>query len=214
MVFVGLILRATRPLLVIGSSPSPTPTPLPSESETAGWETITSKDHGFSIQHPPEVEVQETVDGVHFMLFDSDQEEGEEFLDGVNLIFRSGFLEGRTLEEFAEERREELLEQKVVEEVSDVQRTKLANLTGFNFDVKSLVSITHIYLPRGENQYLEIINATADPNDQGYKRTADKMLSTLKVEREPEDVSAFIFGLSDTRGGLDKPVLFSPILIH
>jgi len=161
-------------------SPSPVPTVTP--QEVAEWKSYDSESIGFAILYPPDLTVEETEMGaVHFFLFGPTQRQGTEFYDGISLTFDSGSLEERTLEEFVSDRVQELEDESVVEEVTSPQQVTISGISGYSFSVISLGIRTYYYLPKEEDDYLEVADGTADPTGQGYEEVVDTILSTLTL---------------------------------
>lgn len=164
--------------------PTPVVTATPTPEPTANWETYTSSELGFRIKQPSEVEVQfdEANQTVSFMQFGPTQREGTEFYDGISLSFRSGSLEGSTLMEFVESAAQEIRDSGVSEVTMEPTPTTVAGLQGYTMQVRGLGEFTYYYLPVGTDRYLEIVDATQDPESQGFEETVEMMLSTLEVQ--------------------------------
>lgn len=138
----------------------------------------------FSIEYSEEITAEERADGyTSFYLFGPTQEENTEFYDGISIRIRQEELEeNMTLEEKAEE----LVNQvsPVGEITQEVQETTLNGYEGYTYSSLTVGSETTSYLlkyPGSETKYLHVVNATADPEDQGYEETAETMLSTLEL---------------------------------
>lgn len=168
------------------TSAAPTETPSSSTSSLstnasvpADWKTYISERHDFSIQYPENAEFIEEDSkrgAVKIFVTGPTQKTDTDLYDGVGLWISSGSLGGKTLKEFVEEQSrqsEELL--------IPTYPITIAQMQGFAFQSRGLGESTSIYLPAGENQYLEIANFTTDPTGQGFQQQAEKILSTLKL---------------------------------
>ena len=69
-------------------------------------------------------------------------------------------------------------------EISEVEEITLNGLVGYTFSTKYLEhqGARHIYLqsPHQPNAFVEIVDATLDPTNQGFEGIADQILSTFK----------------------------------
>ncbi|MGI5827644.1 MAG: hypothetical protein ACOX6V_01325 [Patescibacteria group bacterium] len=179
---VGSPTLSPSPTATSGDALSPDLTPTPTPDEVAEWELFSSEDIGFRILYPPEVRVERpTDDTVSFIQFGPTQRTGTEFYDGISLAFDSGSLGDMTLQEFVQQRVQSLQDNPVVEEITESQPITVASYQGYTFEVTSLGTRSYIFLPQGEDRYLEIVNNTEDPTGQGFEETIDTMLSTLRI---------------------------------
>jgi hypothetical protein len=162
-------------LLAPQSTPSQTPIPIPND-----WENFSSETYGISVKHPKDFIVEETQEGVRIIKAGPTQSLGTELYDGISILFRTGPLGGLTLEKFVDSQIKEIKSQPINAEVSEKKEVKVLELEGFSYDVSSLGDANYTFLPKGQNQYLEIINSTIDPSNLGYQKTADLIISSLE----------------------------------
>ncbi len=173
------VISPTPPAEITPADLSPSPTPNP---EIEGWETFSSEEIGFSIEYPSDINISRMEDTVVMTKQGPTQRQNTEFYDGISLSFSSGPLGERSLREFAEEEAIGYRQQPVVDEVSNLRFVTINDISGYSFDVVSLGERTYIYLPQGEDRYLQIINATVDPANQGFSETVNLMFSTLRIK--------------------------------
>lgn len=171
--------RVISPTLVPENTASPFITSAP---EIEDWITFSSQEVGFSIQHPPEMNVAEMESLVIMTKQGPTQRPNTEFHDGISLRFSSGSLEGMSLIELVEQEADDFRQKRMVDEVSSLRFVTVNGVSGYSFDVPSLGKTTHMYLTRGTDGYLLIVNATIDPTNQGFEETVNKMFSTLRIE--------------------------------
>lgn len=178
-----------------GSLLSPTPTLIPDITETLpsvsptqtvqipdNWQTYTSDEHGFTIQYPPDVDVeQRQVGGIQFIKYGPTQTEGTEVFDAISVVIDTGILGGVSLREYVDMRQQESDNEPIVESVSTVEQVTVGEYSGYQYTIVGLGEFTYIYLPKGENSYVQITNGTVDPTDQGFAETVELMLSTLQI---------------------------------
>lgn len=162
------------------SSLSPEPT-ITSQPIIEGWETFFSEEMGFSVQHPPEMNVNKMTNSVVMTIQGPTQKVNTEFYDGISLSFSSGSLNGMSLIELAEEEVDRFGEDPAVEEVGDIRFVTINDISGYSFDITGLGTRTYIYLLQTQTKFLQIINATVDPTGQGFEGVVNTMFSTLKV---------------------------------
>lgn len=150
-----------------------------------GWQVYQSSEHEFSIQHPSEMEISQTArDAVEFMLLGPSQEPNTELFDGIRLTFLSGE-RNQDLESFVQEQRQEQLDQPTTEEVTEKTSVSLAGFQGFEYTVTGpFGDIRYVFLPAGEDEYLEISEAVYDPTGQGFQQTVESMYQTLMVRNQ------------------------------
>jgi hypothetical protein len=161
---------------------SPMISPADSAQVPEGWQTYRSEEHGFSIMHPTDIDVEQRArEAVRFFKVGPSQVEGTEVFDAISLTFNSGSTEGESLRDFVEARHNEVKSEPVTESVSDIEPVNVSSYSGYQFTVVSLGEFTHIYLPKGESEYLHIINSTVDPTGQGFDETVETMFSTLTI---------------------------------
>lgn len=198
----GMILTIVLSLLLLGavlllwfttssnlntqsSSPNPGPSQSPIGSDTRipdDWHTFTSNEHDFIVQYPMDMRVQDRQrDAIRFIKFGPTQRENTEVYDAISLRFNSGSLEGKSLEDFVRSKIEEARATSEAQVIAEIEPVTIAGYNGFKYRLRGLGESTHIYLPKGENGYLMIVDATVDPQNQGFARTVDMMLSTLKI---------------------------------
>jgi hypothetical protein len=155
--------------------PSQTPAPIPED-----WETFSSETFGISVKHPKDFTAEETQEGVRVLKLGPTQSLGTELYDGISILIRTGSLEGVSLEKYVDLQIQEIKDQPINAKVSEKREVKVLELNGFSYNVSSLGEATYILLPKGQNQYLEIINSTVDPSNFGYQKTVDLIISSLE----------------------------------
>lgn len=173
-----------------GASPTPSATntpiktisPNPTSEAPDNWVTYASEQFGFSIIHPPNMEISEDPqEGVRFTKLGPTQKQGTEFYDGISLTFSSGSYSEDNLETFVEAEHAKMQEEAVTQNLSNIEKVTINGTEGYQFKSVSLGTFTHIYLPAGEKRYVHIVNATLDPEDEGFEKTVNTMLSTLEI---------------------------------
>ena len=186
----GAYLFASGKLAGFGKAPTPTPVPelkpiataTPTPEEGAGmedWTTFNKEGIAFTFKYPPDLEYREYQDGSQSISkWGPTQKEGTEFYDGISMSFKSGELEGMTLQEWVGGKYNELKE---VFETTTPESVQLAGVLGHKMHVKGMVEADYYYLPIGTASYLEIIDATKDPTSLGFSETVTKILSSVKL---------------------------------
>lgn len=145
------------------------------------WKTYTSSEYGFTISHPPDVTHDTMPEEERFYKHGPSQSSGTELYDGILLLIKSGNLSGKSFEQWIDEKYAVLKNDPVQPRMGEKKTVTIAGKQGISFTVSSLGDRTMIYLPKGNNQYLEISNGTVEPAEstQGFQKTVDQMLSSL-----------------------------------
>lgn len=135
-------------------------------------------DKKFSVLHPDYITPEDFPDGyTAFVIEGPTQKADTEFFDGMVVSFISSPLGDRSLEEFARENRDMLIDiqGEVVSGISNI------NINGKNGLVFSDPVAQYIYLPQNNNYYLEVVNMTADPGNLGYKEISYKIIESILI---------------------------------
>lgn len=153
------------------------------EDIPSNWQTYTSREHGFSIMYPPEITIeQRQADRVRFIQFGPSQEEGTELYDGISLTINSGSLDGASLSDYVQQQHSQTAVEPTTDSIGDIEDVQIANYSGYEYEVTSLGTFTHMYLLNDSTEYLHIVNSTVDPNNSGFSEITSLMLSTLNME--------------------------------
>lgn len=177
--------ETTNQTPVTSQNIAPTTVILPSidVSVPENWVPFTSQQYGFSIQYPLDVTHQSTSEGERFYKLGDTQSTGTELYDGISVMIKSGDLGGQTLADFVRKKHADTKNDQLQPEVGEIKQVSIAGLAGFSFRVRSIGDGTFIYLPKGSDGYLELVNGTVEPanREQTFQKIVDQMLSTLKV---------------------------------
>ena len=161
---------------------APCPTPQEEADPTADWELYTSRELGFSLKYPAEVEVEEddVNKTVLFTVLGPTQAEGTEFFDGISLSVSTGSLGGKTLASFVAE---DVVDESdgISEIVSGPEQVEIAGLSGYKLRVSGLGEFDYYFFLKPDGDYLRIVNSSYDPAGRGYLETVETMLGTLKL---------------------------------
>jgi hypothetical protein len=171
---------------VNGPTPTPTvtitPTPTPTAEVPADWESYTSEELGFTISHPPDMEVGQTqVGSIEFMLTGPTQTPQTDLFDGIRITIITDEYEGQ-FRRFVEAERQRHLQSPVNPDVGNIEETTVASIQGLQFSLTTITEIEQIYLSLDNNRYALITKFVADPEEEGFEETADLMLSTLEFD--------------------------------
>lgn len=163
-----------------GDRSTPTPTPRDSANAPENWRTF--ENNNFSIKYPPDMQVRQNQNGsVAFIKLGPTQTSGTEIFDGISMTIDSGnILSGQNFRQFVESERQQMIDEPANQNVGQLNQTTVAREEGYTFTSTGLGEFTHIFLPKGESQYVYIYMLVEDPENQGFQKTVDQMLSTLK----------------------------------
>lgn len=160
---------------------APCPTTTGGSSIPENWGTYTAAGNIFSFKYPPDMTLEKRADGLALIKIGPTQREGTEVYDGILLNFRTGSLQGQTLQQYVQGQVEE--SQQHAEVTRPLSQTTINGISGYTFMVRGLGEFTHIYLPLGDNQFLHISKLVEDPSNQGFEKTANQVLSTLTLQQ-------------------------------
>lgn len=156
--------------------------PKPTSQDEMDWQTYTSQDLGFAVRHPEDVEVQRRQDGsITFIKWGPTQREGTEFYDGIRVQITQGQLGGKSLRAFVEQKVQEEKNDPVTQTVSSIEQVSIGGKIGYKYDISAFGDRTINYLPKGNGEYLRIIDGTIEPKNQGFKQTVKRMLASLRI---------------------------------
>ncbi|RJR26790.1 hypothetical protein C4561_03340 [candidate division WWE3 bacterium] len=146
-----------------------------------GWKQLNSSVYGFTILYPEDLDHQTTTEGERFLKVGPTQSLGTELFDGISLVIRSGYFESGTFEDLVAAKYDEIKNDQTQPQLGEKKQISIAGKEGYIFSVSGLGEWTQTYLPKGNNEYIEIINNTVEPSnrEQTYKKIVDKMLDTL-----------------------------------
>lgn len=130
-----------------------------SAQEKLDWKSFHSDEEGFSFQYPAQLKLEEKDGQVTLSSEDS---------PGIKLTFSTGTFSAKSLLIFVEQNS------------SQVRPMTIDGHSGWAFDTKDKTK-SYIYLPKGSNGYLEILDETPAGNaDLGT--LAIKILSTIRMD--------------------------------
>lgn len=149
------------------------------QSLPENWKTYTSEKHGFTIKHPEDVLVRDVgTDGVNFFKVEPSQAQNTEFYDGISLTINSSQLFGK-LQDIAGQKMNEFAQHGEI--VLTLQPIRVGALSGYTFKGEGVGKVTYIFLPKGPEQYIQIVDATQDPKNLGFNQVVTTMLSSITV---------------------------------
>ncbi|OGG03381.1 hypothetical protein A2W14_07410 [Candidatus Gottesmanbacteria bacterium RBG_16_37_8] len=97
------------------------------------------------------------------------------------MCYNSASFDGQTLENFAKAKLNEMKDYPTTESVTDPKETVFNGISGYQFTIIGMGRHIITLLPHGQNRYFMVNNSSMDPTNQGYEKTVEKMLSTLKL---------------------------------
>ncbi len=154
-------------------------------SPTADWNTYQKEGIPFTFKYPKNAVLWGREEGViQISLWGPTQESDAELSDGLSLRFHLPQTFGnQSLREYVEAVRTDYIAEESLVEISEAEEVTLNELVGYTFSTKYLEhqGAQHIYLqsPHQPNTFVEIVDATLDPTDQGFESIADQILSTF-----------------------------------
>lgn len=171
------VITAPQPSNNIQNSPTPSV-----QNVSTDWQTYSSPTLGFSLQHPKDMKIYPQQGGaVLFVKLGPTQVENTELFDGISLIFDVGDLGTNTLQQAAQQKLTEIKNEPITETVGTMEEVIVGKYAGYKFMVKDLGERTYTYLPKGDSEYLVIIDSSVDPSSLGFNQTIYQMFSTLEI---------------------------------
>jgi hypothetical protein len=151
------------------------------------WQTYISPEWEFAINHPSDVKIELTQNGVHFLKLGPTQSTGTELFDGLSLLVFTAQLQNISFEAFAQQEHAKLKNDPIYESVSDLSDVKVANYEGYSFTADGLGKSTTYYLKNGEKGYIKITDMTVEPANQNrdFKKTVTQMLNSFQITTNP-----------------------------
>lgn len=170
-----------------GTQQTPTPTPTsPTPSPTADWDTYRKEGIAFTFKYPKGATLWgREEDVIQLSLWGPTQKSGAEFHDGLSLRFYlPKAFDNESLRDYVGVVRDGYAAGEFIAEISEVEEVTLNRLGGYTFSTKYFGNqgAKHIYLQSTHQPdvFVEIVDATRDPTDQGFEEIADQILSTFE----------------------------------
>jgi len=152
----------------------------PTESLQTDWETYSSIPLSFSISHPSDLLPKKQSETIVFSKWGPSQKEDTEFYDGLQLTLSFGSYDG-AFESLVNQKLEEIKDWPTYVSSTDIKALTLADKEAYSFEAITMGKATYYFIKKSPTEYFEIIDATNDPTDQGFKEIITKMLISLKL---------------------------------
>lgn len=151
--------------------------PIPTD-----WQTFRSKQYGYSLNHPKDINTETTTEGDRFYKLGPTQSLGTELYDGLSLTIRAGKLNGKSLESVAKQMREQSAKEETTQSITELQTVSYGAIKGYQFRKSSLGDADFIYVQKSPTEYLEIINGTVEPKNrtQTFAKIVSEMISSIQ----------------------------------
>lgn len=165
--------------------PATAPSP-PTDADWYDWYFYQKESIPFTFKYPKNAVLWGREEGViQISLWGPTQESDSELSDGLSLRFYlPRTFENKSLRGYVETVRDEYAAGGSFADVGKVEEITLNGLGGYTFSTKYLENqgARHIYLQSTHqlNVFVEIVDATLDPTNQGFEEIADQILSTFE----------------------------------
>lgn len=162
--------------------PSPTPptspSPAPTVNVSANWLTYSNPNVAYTFKYPKEVTLSQQ-DGIVLTLWGPTQEKETEFYDGISLNFSLPFkIDNMSLKDYVDSKIEESKQHGEI--LKPREEITVGGISGYTYTAQGLGMFQYIFLQSQNKLWtVEIVNGTADPTNQGFQKTVDKILSTF-----------------------------------
>lgn len=106
-----------------------------------------------------------------------------EMYDGVNLNFESIALSGKTLEKWVDEHIKSMTADESIEVTQPKKQVTLNGYNGFSYKIRGLGESSYLALQKDANSQfaVSITYMASDPENVGYQKEVDAILSTLEL---------------------------------
>lgn len=160
------------------------PCPSPKTDDTANWKTYTNNKHQLSIKYPNNTTLKEYSENVVISLWGPTQGDQQGFHDGIHLTISSGLKNQNIIDIVKADIDKTIKESSPYFNPIEENQTpvEIAGLKGYKYIYEQAGLHTKIFLETQSLGYIIIDDATSDPTSQGYKKTVDQILSTLKFQ--------------------------------
>jgi len=148
--------------------------------ETTGWKIYENDKYGYSFKYPTDGEFEVNNDTVSFNKWGPTQKAQTEFYDALSIQIHPGSLNNQTLEELVNSRIIESEENQIATILESPKPIFLGGIEGITYRAQGLGEFKYIYVSPRKNTFLQIIDGTRDPTNQGFQNIADQILSTFK----------------------------------
>lgn len=192
-VFVILLISAT--FFIKNNQKSSVSTPLPIISTLSPTSTIETdlesigniyrdQNDRFTFVYPKDY-ILDTQDPLHTRIYKraETQRSQSEISDGALMVFESIELQGKSLENWVDAR----IRESVIDEASEITAAKKPviqnGFSGFHYAIRSLGTSQNIILQKNSysNYALMITYIVSDPEQRGYQKEVDAILSSLML---------------------------------
>lgn len=169
------------PLPVITSDQTSPESQASSPDETLSWKTFVYSSNNFSFKYPDNVSPHELKDQYTDVVLGfkyPGSPDGCELCDGYNLSFKLGSLNQQSLKQVTEKKLKEIESYGTI--TKPLAAVNIGNYSGFTFSYTVQVGTTNIYLLDGKGNYIEISKSLDDPQNRGYEKIIEQIISTFK----------------------------------
>jgi hypothetical protein len=152
--------------------------------EVTGSKTFTSQTMGLSLVYPSDLRLtNNSPTEVRFFKAGPTQQQGTEIYDGISVTFQTGTYSQAAFADFVKAQQQKVQEDGVSTITSPTKPVTIAGISGYEFSSRGLGDFRHIYLPKGERDYVYIVDSTVDPqNKSNFKTTVSRMLNSITIE--------------------------------
>jgi len=138
-----------------------------------------NKEKGFLLKYPKSVVFKENEDkSISFEIWGPSQKEDTEFYDGLAISLKALPLKGKTILEIVNENIKGS-EEVWGETIDQAEKAILGGVEGLTYKAGNH---QYYYLPLKNNLYLELLNFTQDPSNQGYIKMAEIIINSLIIQ--------------------------------
>jgi len=168
--------------------PTPTvaPTQEPATSGESGFKiderlTYSNEETAITFKYPRDVSLIESPDGeIIISKSGPTQKAGTEFYDGISLTIIPSKTGDKSLKDIVDEKIAKIKsDSSVAYSVGNVEVYSVNSTTGYKFTVTGNGEYDYIYLPLGTDYYAQIVDSTADPENQGYQAEVDDIIDSI-----------------------------------
>lgn len=206
------VMYKTNSLPVVTTTSSPTPNSTPAPITTPeGWLEYKLPGIGLTFFYPADAKVDTKSSHtlgvgskyqgpilVNISKYGQTQGLDTELYDGYSFSIAKIALNSESLQKIAQDsisfNTSEFGQETLIKPLSTIT---IGGKTGYTYTIQSLGQYTHILLPLDEKSFLLITYSAPDPNNQGYQKIIDQILSTFEFVDQDSLFSKRLYNIDD-----------------
>lgn len=160
------------------------------------WQTHTDEKHGFSMDYPSALKVEETAaEAVKFTLLGPTQRQGTEIFDGISVTVRTATHSQESLKDYVDSRVQKI--ERVGDVIQEPEKVVLNGNNGYRYEKVTAGRSTVLIFPFSQGEVINISYAAPDPQNRGYKEVVKEMVSSFEILDSSNKASINLYYIGD-----------------